>query len=408
MKNILIINAHSFNNKGDAAIIISMLKSLRKYNEGSKISILTRDVKSDKIYLQYGADEINEALISFKQDVSKIRKITSFISDIFNIILKNKKSLKAVKAYKDADIVVSCGGCFLYSKEKNKLQLTILNHFIQIYYAILLRKHTVIYAQSIGPFKNKIMDIIAKKVLKKVDIIFAREHKTELLLKEMGLKNVRICADSAFNLPVESISLESLIGIKEKMIAITVRQWDFPGEKYGEKLYDKYIRSVADVINYSYEQYGIKSILVPQVIGPNRHEDDRIAFNDLKKYIKKTNYYNDNLLNYDFTPGQIKSIYSQCLMLVGTRMHSNIFALAKNIPVLAIAYEHKTNGIMEMFELSDFVVNIEDIDSEIAIKILTKIMKDYENIEKRIYKKNIDVKEMVELPAKEINNILLN
>ena len=57
-------------------------------------------------------------------------------------------------------------------------------------------------------------------------------------------------------------------------------------------------------------------------------------------------------------------------LFVGTRMHSNIFALSQHVPCVAIAYEVKTNGIMRMFDLSDHVINIEDIT---ALRLVTAV-----------------------------------
>ena len=49
---------------------------------------------------------------------------------------------------------------------------------------------------------------------------------------------------------------------------------------------------------------------------------------------------------------------------VGTRMHSNIFATSMAVPTTAIAYEKKTNGIMETVGLQHYVVEINDITAE--------------------------------------------
>ena len=49
---------------------------------------------------------------------------------------------------------------------------------------------------------------------------------------------------------------------------------------------------------------------------------------------------------------------------VGTRMHSNIFATSMAVPTTAIAYEKKTNGIMETVGLQNYVVEIKDITAE--------------------------------------------
>ena len=63
MTNILITNAYSFYNKGDAAIIIGMLKTIRKIYPKAKISILsaTPDI-DEKYYAQYQAETYSRLL----------------------------------------------------------------------------------------------------------------------------------------------------------------------------------------------------------------------------------------------------------------------------------------------------------------------------------------------------------
>lgn len=45
-------------------------------------------------------------------------------------------------------------------------------------------------------------------------------------------------------------------------------------------------------------------------------------------------------------------------------MHSNIFALISDVPVVAIQYEHKTQGIMDRMGLGHATVDIEKISFE--------------------------------------------
>jgi colanic acid/amylovoran biosynthesis protein len=47
-------------------------------------------------------------------------------------------------------------------------------------------------------------------------------------------------------------------------------------------------------------------------------------------------------------------------VFIGTRMHSNIFALISKVPVVAIEYEHKTRGIMRDLGLEHLTVAIEE------------------------------------------------
>jgi colanic acid/amylovoran biosynthesis protein len=48
--------------------------------------------------------------------------------------------------------------------------------------------------------------------------------------------------------------------------------------------------------------------------------------------------------------------------MMGARMHANIGALSSGIPTIAIAYSHKTPGIMGALSQSDLVLDIDKLD----------------------------------------------
>ena len=74
----------------------------------------------------------------------------------------------------------------------------------------LLNKPIVIFAQSIGPFNNKITRHVSKCCLDKVDLLMVREEITEKYLHDIGVTNqIHLNADSAFLLdpaPEEKIA----------------------------------------------------------------------------------------------------------------------------------------------------------------------------------------------------------
>ncbi|MCK4817958.1 polysaccharide pyruvyl transferase family protein, partial [bacterium] len=57
----------------------------------------------------------------------------------------------------------------------------------------------------------------------------------------------------------------------------------------------------------------------------------------------------------------------------GTRMHANIFALSSNVPAIVIAYRYKSHGLMQLLGLDDWIIEIEEINSEKLISLLLKL-----------------------------------
>lgn len=71
-----------------------------------------------------------------------------------------------------------------------------------------------------------------------------------------------------------------------------------------------------------------------------------------------------HLLDRGTIPHVLKAVYGQMDVFIGTRMHSNIFALSSGVPVLAIAYRYKTRGLMETLGLESWVLAIDRLGEE--------------------------------------------
>jgi len=199
--SILITNAYTWYNKGDASIIIAMIKALREQWPNVRIAILSMTPDIDEFHYQKLKVEVcseffGDILNSNKSKIFKILEILKItVQVVFLIILykllyklrvepKENPTLRGsvtLRKYFDADIVISSGGGFL----NDNFGSVFLLHLFQIFVAIILRKPTVLCAQSIGPFKSKLHLFLTKIVLNKVDLITVREVISGKLLTEM-------------------------------------------------------------------------------------------------------------------------------------------------------------------------------------------------------------------------------
>jgi colanic acid/amylovoran biosynthesis protein len=71
-------------------------------------------------------------------------------------------------------------------------------------------------------------------------------------------------------------------------------------------------------------------------------------------------------------------------IFIGTRMHSNVFALSEGVPLVAIEYRFKTRGIMQMLGLERWVVDIEQVDGPGLIEILEAAWMERDTLRKTI------------------------
>ncbi|WP_110927019.1 polysaccharide pyruvyl transferase family protein [Bacillus massiliglaciei] len=387
MKKILIINAHSSKNKGDAAIIISMIQSLKKFIPDAKLTVSSRYPEDDDIYKEYGCDVVEQITRFPGKNLSFVKRLNFLLNEISDVnkfhknnVVPSNRNPEIFEAYTNADLIISCGGGFLYSHPKYHIEASLIMHLAQIYFAKKLGKKVLIYSQSIGPFRSKLSKKIANNVLKKVDVITIREKLSKGFLEEININNSVIVGDSAFVMGYnQEVAKENeLIEINNNQlnVGITVRQWVFPGKENTKYFYEKYIKSVAETIELLINKYDANVYLVPQVTGPTPIEDDRISNNHILEKLSNNIKEKVNTLKKDYSPQELKTIYSKFDIFIGTRMHSNIFSLSSQVPTVAISYEPKTTGIMQSLGLSEFVVEINDITPE---ELKSKTVKCIEN-----------------------------
>jgi len=94
------------------------------------------------------------------------------------------------------------------------------------------------------------------------------------------------------------------------------------------------------------------------------------------------------VLKGDYSTSVLRRIYSEMNIFVGTRIHSDIFALTAGTPVVAIAYEiPKGFGIVSMVEGSDFILDIAKINKEKLWLMVVKLLLQKESMRSIICEK---------------------
>lgn len=401
---IVITNAYTWYNKGDAGILLATIDVLKKVYKDAEFSILSFAPDTDRIkyFTDKSIKEVESNILNphpYKH--TKIGRILAIGKLFFKMLqmqiglklfrkntIKKNKSLELLE---NADIIVVCGGGFLGGKKLDSLM-----HIYQIYVDTLFKKPVYVMGNSIEPISNKVVKKYTEGVLKRVDYIFAREKITEEYLKKILPFN-KFCRipDMAFSLEDKEYEFDYMDKLKKEndiIIGITVRNWNFPNVKDKNKAKENYLKAVADSMDFIIEKYNSVFVFVPQVIV--EFGDDTETAKEIKKIMKNSNKF--VIRNDDYSPYEIKAMAGKCDYFIGTRMHSNIFATSMKIPTTAIAYEKKTNGIMETVNMSDYVVEIDTITKEELIKTIEKMINDREEIIKTLNKRIPEIRKEIE------------
>jgi colanic acid/amylovoran biosynthesis protein len=402
MTNILLVNVHSLGNAGDAALLSTTIQQLRQNFLDCHITI--------------AMDELETSLADVKvvESISAWVKLPSIVGwkswRLLNLFFLPFTTLlafltyrlfgkplyiltppilrPAIQTYFDTDLVVSIPGGYLYS---SGIGLVFVITLYSIVLAWLAGKPFYIYPQSFGPLTRKWEGRLLRWSLNKARIVMVRESISLELLKKINLNHPRLylLPDIAFAYkdtacPAAGNWLRDH-GIEPKgkrpLLGLTVI--NFGAQNRNFKRQGEYEDACAEAIRYFVNQYNGRAILFPQVIGPSDDCDDRIP---ARRIIAKLPDVSDSvlLLEQILSPSFLKTLYGKMDVFIGTRMHSNIFALSESVPVIAIGYMHKTQGIAAMVKMDQWVLDIQKINSKVLISKLIDLCHQRESLKAHI------------------------
>jgi len=418
LRRILITHSYSEENKGDFAILKAIIGKIKKQNPDCEITISSlfdnndirfktgyKNLKKNNMKIVGNVFPNARILKSLKIQSCHLAVIKNLISSLFKLMALTilaplqprllevlfRKDVQTYRAYRNADLVLVTGGAFLFSPRKLKGLYITLKVFYPLLFAMLLKKRIIIAPHSFGPFENYLGTKLAKYILSRTNLIMCREELSAQALENIGvdpnimitLGDMGFCLESASRKRAIEILAENGINSKKGiLLGMTVRQW----MPFYRDRYSSYIKVLAELIDFLNSSYNVQTILMPQVVGPDRIENDLIAMDDLFIQIENKNAV--KLIKHNYQPEELKSVYGLMDFFIGTRMHSVIFATSKGVPSIAISYwGPKHLGIMKMLDLDDLVLNIKFINTRELIEVFEFVFRNKQKISFDLKKK---------------------
>ncbi|CAN5266961.1 hypothetical protein BH09ACT1_BH09ACT1_12010 [soil metagenome] len=380
MSRIFVPGAFSWINKGDAALIMAFLPWLTQHLKVDQFILTSFTPAADSQYFSQPvidmvvrpnhwthryADTIGRKIPGGRIVITRLRLhafriINRAVAVWAGIFLRNRRLARVLvsrnvfnvaRAITESELVISVPGGYL-----NALRPTNdwwLFHVPTFALAKALGKPVVLGPCSLGPF-DELHREQAIFALNLAQLILVRERWSYELALDLGVPEDRLVLtpDMAFAFddapasPVLDAVLDQLGTAAEgrELVGVSVRLHNFPGYTDPAEKQREYLRLVADALTSLQREANPFIVIVPQTledIGPGE---------DLARLLKGADVLN---VQADLSPTDLKLLYSQLRLLVGTRMHANILAMSAGTPVAAIAYEPKTLGILESMGLRD-------------------------------------------------------
>lgn len=237
--------------------------------------------------------------------------------------------------------------------------------------------------QTYGPFKSKVAEHLAKKMLKNTDYIFARDDESAQQVSQLiPKKRVCVTSDLAMELPYDK-QLADRKYDDDLNIGINISNllWH-DGKDFGFKLdYVQFTKQLIEELSHMYNVH-----LIAHTYDKNDGEY-RIA-EELHRLYPKT------ILARTFvSPIDAKNYISKMDFFIGARMHATIGAFSSGVPIAPIAYSRKFSGLYGSIGYP-YIIDCTVLDeSEATNKVLEMI----ENIETYKEKQSAALKNAIQL-----------
>lgn len=377
-KNIILTNQHC-DNRGDESATIGLIEQIyANFGKDAKISMFKQTKDYQFIPSEYGIKEYNmDRDIRFMFQ-SMLWILFKYIHVDVRCIL-SKRMKKFIKMHEEADIVLSsCGGPYIGDIYFN-------HEILHIFYVLipeLLGKTVAFSAPSMGPFKKKIANPIRRSILKRAKLIVLRDKVSFDYVNEF-LKQpdkVHLAADACF---ADEIPEKLLLNERENIIGFTPLEYKYPKAANRDVEVEKYKQNIIKLFDELMEEdKDLKIEFFPQLY--NKHSDIKLIeeFKTRMKYGNRTIVFSDKMSG----PLQQREI-GKMKMMIATRYHSAVFSCKMHVPCVCIAYEHKAFAMMDSFELSDCVIDINEMTYELLKEKYNHINSNYDSVYERQVRK---------------------
>jgi colanic acid/amylovoran biosynthesis protein len=407
-----ILISHVFGtwNKGDWVLFQEVVEILKlSFTKEVEFSAITRDPSAQKnIFRDIAWYQRIDS--SFRE--SKILRVIEIIFGLSKILLacQSKFLFKFMSNYEEslhaidsADLVVMCPGGYWDSSHPS-----FLSNLINLSLLVARNKKIIWAPQSIERISHPFLEKWFAKLLNKAELVFTRERESYNYVISLGVKHTKVLEvpDLAFYhninnygwLSKSSLDLDIL---NNPFITCTALKWHFPQSSDPLKQHEEYIRSIAETASFLAKSRGLPTILVRQIGNSKEGKGDI----DVLKKIQELSNGSTFLLEEDLHPDVLIKLISKSVFLIGTRMHSNIFAFLSETPVVAISYQRKTNGIMKMMGLEDYVLPINNISPQSLIEMSEKVILNREALSSKIKNKTDDIRKNKDIIIEEIRKL---
>jgi len=342
-------------NKGEEAILRGLLRTLTNHLGEFRFILFSDNIEADRRIYGKSVEIIGR---SDSRSLIIRKLLVPFWLIAYMMfgrgILKWVKN-KTLRSFLESDLILFGHDAILAS---NTISLAFI---LKVIIMRIIGKPSAICAGSFGPFKNRIVEVWARILLRYTNLILIRDrlsyeyclklyNKAEkihlvpdlaFLLQPASYHEARAIYDT-YNIPCD----RPIIGLTVATNSSVVLNASSAIEKSVEKRKEIHIEIMAQVVSYLQNKYNVSIIFLPHCIEINKNNDDRVTAN--KIYNLLPNKSNVWLIEDEYSAAQLKAMIGVIDLLIAERTHSMIGAASMGVPFVSLSFkdDFRTFGIV--------------------------------------------------------------
>lgn len=382
MKVLLFFHGGS-RNRGCEAIVRSAIPLLKSNPHITKIALASTDPESDQHFQGLDTIHLDENSTIHKYSPTGILNAVHFKlfkDETYGYRKIHQSMIKLIHQY---DVFLSIGGDnYCYGEQPGIYEI---NRQIK-----KASKKLVLWGASIGE-----EDLSDEKIkdLKSFDLILARESLTEKILKDAGIRNVKLVADGAFLMEKAELPLPEN-WVEGNTVGFNFSPLVFKKNQASQGASFALVKHILDTTDFTV-------CLLPHVMIPN-NDDYKILqefyerFKDSGRIILLPNHLNAT---------EYKGYIARMRFFIGARTHATIAAYSCLVPTMVLGYSIKSKGIaQDIFGEEKLVLDISEISDAEKLIVKFEEMKTEELTLRDVLKKRIP--EIRKMAAKALDEVM--
>ncbi len=336
IKKIVISGYYGFDNSGDEAVLQSILLGLQDSctQYGVKLEAIVLSANPEQTAAQYGVRAVSRTNI--------------------------KQILKTLRS---ADGLISGGGSLL----QDVTGLGSVPYYLGVIkLAQWLKKPVFVYAQGIGPVKNRLFQWLIRAVFQHNAYTSVRDIESKQFLERLGLgqrQTIQLVPDPVMALPlpehVKDDANEHAHG--QSVIGVSVRFWQDN---------DKFLIELGKALQ---QLLDLDPTICVHLLPFHLPADEQASLKLLKEI--KAIHHNRIQMKAYHEPQQMLAAVGRCHLLIGMRLHALIYAANQNVPMVGISYDPKIDQFLARLDMKA-VAATTDLTAEAVVRMATHLLEE--------------------------------